>query len=210
MSKETREHLSSLMDGELSPEAGRFLTRRLGTDGELNATWQRYHLVRDCLRRPGQSVTYTRLSVDLDALDDAQPDAAGDTGDPRRKTPSWLRPLAGSAIAASVAVAAVLVAVNLNPTAPGPAAEPFTSPNSAGLAPLSQPASFNAANSPQRSLNRYLQRHNQVAGAVGQKGFVSLVPIVATVPEQVVEADGETAVTASDPQGEDAGRPDQP
>lgn len=208
MSKETREHLSSLMDGELSPEAGRFLTRRLGTDSELNATWQRYHLVRDCLRRPGQSMTYTRLSVDLDAIDGAEQTPASGTGR-RPGAPTWLRPLAGSAIAASVAVAAVLVALNLEPTTKGPVAEPFTSPNSAGPTPLSQPASFNPA-----QMNRYLQRHNQVAGAVGQKGFVSLVPIVATVPEQVVEP-GEVSAdpqadAAIDPGRTDAGRTEQP
>ncbi len=50
MSKETREHLSALVDGEISRETSRFLVRRLGTDSELRATWTRYHLVRDCLR----------------------------------------------------------------------------------------------------------------------------------------------------------------
>ena len=206
MSKETREHLSSLMDGELSPEAGRFLTRRLGADSELNATWQRYHLVRDCLRRPGQSVAYTRLSVDLDALDAVDEEAAGDMGR-HRGAPAWLRPLAGSAIAASVAVAAVLVAVNLDTPSAVPSAEPFASPNAVPVAPhlsLSQPASY------QQSMNRYLQRHNQVAGAVGQKGFVSPLPIIVTVPEQVVETDDASAELVPDTPSAGTGRPDQP
>ena len=34
MSKESLEHLSSLVDGELSREAGSFLTRRLFSDEE--------------------------------------------------------------------------------------------------------------------------------------------------------------------------------
>jgi sigma-E factor negative regulatory protein RseA len=206
MSKETREHLSSLMDGELSPEAGRFLTRRLGADSELNATWQRYHLVRDCLRRPGQSLTITQLNVDLDALDGGDEGAASGSGR-RPGVPAWLRPLAGSAIAASVAVAAVLVAVNLESPTSAPAAEPFASPNVGPVrreVPLSQPASY------QQSMNRYLQRHNQVAGAVGQKGFVSPSPIVLVVPEQVVEMDENSADSASAPPQTDAGRPDQP
>ena len=38
MTKETLEHLSSLMDGELSPEAGRFLARRMATDESLSLT----------------------------------------------------------------------------------------------------------------------------------------------------------------------------
>jgi sigma-E factor negative regulatory protein RseA len=205
MSKETREHLSSLMDGELSAEAGRFLTRRLGADGELNATWQRYHLVRDCLRRPGQSLTYTRLSVDLDAIDSDDLDVASDSA-PRPTAAAWLRPLSGMAIAASVAVAAVLVAVNLESPSPVPAAEPFASPNPVTIQrqlPLSQPASY------QQSMNRYLQRHNQLAGAVGQKGFVSPLPIIATVPEQVVETDDNPAESTSTPP-RDARGADQP
>ena len=53
MTTESREHLSCLMDGEISRETGRFLVRRLGADEDLCATWARYHLVRDCLRHGG-------------------------------------------------------------------------------------------------------------------------------------------------------------
>ena len=69
MSKEPLEHLSSLMDGELSRETSLFMTRRLSTDEALCATWERYHLIRDCIRQPGskQLVTglYTRVSASL-------------------------------------------------------------------------------------------------------------------------------------------------
>jgi sigma-E factor negative regulatory protein RseA len=50
MNIESKEHLSSFMDGEFSEETGRFLVRRLGADDSLRQTWARYHLVRDCLR----------------------------------------------------------------------------------------------------------------------------------------------------------------
>ena len=50
MSKKTLEHLSSLMDGETSQETGLFLTRRVCADRELSQTWERYHLIRDCMR----------------------------------------------------------------------------------------------------------------------------------------------------------------
>jgi hypothetical protein len=103
-------------------------------------------------------------------------------------------------------VAAVLVAVNLESPSPVPAAEPFASPNPVSIQrqlPLSQPASY------QQSMNRYLQRHSQLAGAVGQKGFVSPLPIIVTVPEQVVETDDGSAESAEAPP-RDAGRRDQP
>ena len=54
MSKETLEHISSFMDGEFSRETGLFLTRRLSADEELTASWERYHLIRDCIRYQGR------------------------------------------------------------------------------------------------------------------------------------------------------------
>ena len=59
MSDKTREHISSLMDGEVSAETGRFLLRRLGSDAELGATW-----AGDTRDRPGEL---------LDAIIDTTP-----------------------------------------------------------------------------------------------------------------------------------------
>lgn len=207
MSKETREHLSCLMDGELSSDAGRFVARRMGGDEALCDTWQRYHLIRDCLRRPGEALVLTQLSVDLEAA--APPPAA--TGSGRRPgMPGWLRPLAGGAIAASVAAAAVLVAINLQVPVEGPAGESFASPNTIRFnePPISQAASFNPASAAsQRSLNRYLMRHNQASGAMGQKGFLPYIPVVAGSAETVIETDA-AALEAAD-SASDAGR-DEP
>ena len=62
MNKETLEHISSLMDGELSRETGLFLTRRMSADRELCGTWERYHLIRDCMRQPGGNIPLVDLS----------------------------------------------------------------------------------------------------------------------------------------------------
>ena len=61
MNKESKEHLSSLMDGEVSQETGRFLVRRLGADGEWRQAWARYHLVRDCLRHQDGKIRMERM-----------------------------------------------------------------------------------------------------------------------------------------------------
>ncbi len=191
------------MDGELSSEAGRFLARRMGSEEALGATWQRYHLIRDCMRRPGESFALTRLSIDLEQLDleDEAPPAP-------RGLPRWLRPVAGTAIAASVAAAALLVTLNLDN---GPAAvspEPFASPNAPSPLRMaeSQPASYQAGSAAnQRSLNRYILRHNQAAVAVGQHGFVSFIPSVATAPMQVIEpAVGPVQVDEAPADGDDS------
>jgi len=67
MSKESLEHLSSLMDGELSRETGLFLTRRLSSDEEMCDTWERYHLIRDCIRQPGSKLAVTGLCAKVSA-----------------------------------------------------------------------------------------------------------------------------------------------
>jgi len=186
MSKETREHLSALVDGEISKETSRFLVRRLGADDELRETWTRYHLIRDCLRHQDDSMAGADLSERIGlALEDDQPVHIKSRALPNR----WLKPFAGMAIAASVALMAV---VTVGPGIPGGTqstgeladelqAKPFTSPQSRIAAPNSNQANFSAGavNSDQK-MNSYLLRHYQASGTTSGKNFVTFVPIVVT------------------------------
>jgi sigma-E factor negative regulatory protein RseA len=188
MSKESLEHLSSLMDGELSRETGLFMARRLSSDGELCGTWKRYHMIRDCIRRQGGLFTFADLSSGIrDALDRDTTRRAES-----RAARRWLKPVAGLAIAASVALVAI-IAIGPGPQTPeligdvagDTANQSFASPNPLPAVPISQPASFNPDNRIDRQaanarLNSYLVRHNQLARAAGSQGFVSFVPIVST------------------------------
>jgi len=185
MSKETREHLSALVDGEISRETSRFLVRRLGTDGELRATWTRYHLVRDCLRHQDGAIAEEDLCARVSlALENEQPGKAS-----RTLPTGWLKPATGLAIAASVALMAIVAVGPGIPGAPQAGGEladetqtvPFTSPQSLTPAPSSSQASFNGgANGRDSKMNSYLVRHYQATGATGNKGFVAFVPIVIT------------------------------
>jgi len=185
MSKETREHLSSLVDGEISRETGRFLIRRLGADEELRATWTRYHVVRDCMRRQDGGLA----GEDLCARVSKAIENAGPVKSSRRMPKAWLKPVAGVAVAASVALMAV-VAVGPSTTgtqqpsgelAGNAPAEQFTSPQSLTPAPYSTQASLNGqSNSPNRRMDSYLLRHYQATEATGGKEFVTFVPIVIT------------------------------
>lgn len=180
MSKETREHLSCLVDGEISRETGRFLIRRLGADEELRTTWTRYHLVRDCLRHQDGGIAEEDLCARVSqALANEPPGKHS-----RRLGTGWLKPVAGLAIAASVALMAV---VTVGPGAPGmpetggdlsggTAVEQFTSPQSLGRsAPtFSSQVSLNGAT----KMDSYFVRHYQAADSTGGKGFVRFVPIV--------------------------------
>ncbi len=193
MSKESLEHLSSLMDGELSRETGLFLTRRLSSDEEMCDTWERYHLIRDCIRQPGSKLAVTGLCVKVSASLDAEEAPTVSTWSNNR----WLKPVSGLAIAASVALMAIVV------TAPQPgeipatgdtalstaANQPFVSPNNLPLAPVSQAASYTpGSRAGSNHLNTYLLRHNQMARTAGRQGFVSFVPIVATPVVAAAEA----------------------
>lgn len=184
MSKESLEHLSSLMDGEMSRETGLFLTRRLASDDEMCDTWERYHLIRDCIRQPGSKLLVTGLCVRLMDAEEAHRQSSW-------RNNSWLKPVSGLAIAASVALMAIVVTAPQQGALPGGAGDtalstatnqPFVSPNTLAVSPQSQAASFSTSqqlNSNNR-LNAYLLRHNQMARTAGRQGFVSFVPIVAT------------------------------
>ena len=208
MSEESHEHLSSLMDGEISRETGRFLVRRLGADQELCSTWARYHLVRDCLRHHDGSLVSKGLSVKVrEAIEnEAAPKPAA------RRMADWLKPAAGLAVAASVALLAI-VAVGpgreaVSPVGEGSAAggvaESFTSPQALTPPPVSQQASLAGQQAGDNRMNAYLLRHYQATGSTGGKGFVTFVPIVIrSSTAQAAGADG-TGGTAREAETDEA------
>jgi len=208
MSKESLEHLSSLMDGELSRETGLFLTRRLSSDEEMCDTWERYHLIRDCIRQPGSKLAVTGLCVKVSASLDAEEASTVSTWSNNR----WLKPVSGLAIAASVALMAIVVTAPQSVEVPATgdtalstaANEPFVSPNNLPLAPVSQAASYTpGSRADSNRLNVYLLRHNQMARTAGRQGFVSFVPIVATpvvAAAEVAEEEHESTQSDSKPE----------
>ena len=105
MTQAQREHLSAGIDGELAREELRFLLRRFEHDTELGQVWTRYHVARDGLRQqlPALASVGFAARVEQAIAQEAQAGAG-------RRTPHWLRWSAGSAIAAGVAVAALMMA----------------------------------------------------------------------------------------------------
>ena len=104
MTDSQRENLSAGLDGELSKEELRFLLRRLDHDSTLQQAWSRYHVARDGLRRqlpPLASADFA--SRVMQAIERESVVVHG-------KRRHWLHWSAGGAIAASVAVAALMVA----------------------------------------------------------------------------------------------------
>ena len=125
MSKETLEQLSSFVDGELSQDSALFLARRLASDSELGKTWERYHLIRECMRRPGEALAVTSISVDLD-IDSSRSEVSGSAG-----MPGWLKPWPVSQLPhrwpqwpCSASLTAALQSVRHNPSWPSRSTAP--------------------------------------------------------------------------------------
>jgi sigma-E factor negative regulatory protein RseA len=184
MTESNQEHLSSLMDGELDAKAQEFLVRRLATDSSMSATWRRYHLVRACLHQEFSQPTC--IAERVSSALSGEPETAS----PR--FPAWLRPVAGSAIAASVALVAI-VGINANLVErqqqdvvveqSGFVSQPTSLDRT--FSQQAVPVSFSEASQEDRQrINTYVLRHNQ---AVGGGGFVSYLPIVTSTPTEASE-----------------------
>ena len=106
-SQDVRESLCAGVDGELSTEQWRFLLRRLDHDVSLRQVWARYHVVGDGLRRQLPPLASDGFAAGvMQAIEQETGQAAVVV--PRRHS-HWLRWSSGGAIAASVAVAALMI-----------------------------------------------------------------------------------------------------
>jgi sigma-E factor negative regulatory protein RseA len=105
MSDELRERLSALVDGELADVDSVHVLDRIAREPALKAVWERYHLVSDVLRNHLPAVSSFDLVDKVRQAVEAEPVSIR----PRRRFhTAVLKPVAGFALAASVAVVAVL------------------------------------------------------------------------------------------------------
>lgn len=180
MSESSREHLSSLIDGEVDRKGRKFLLRRLAGDAELQGVWNRMHAVRACLHKEGLagSDLVSRVAREIEAEPAPRPGAAT----------RWLRPVAGGAIAASVALMAIVgINSSMMEQGAGPDDEPgFVSQSTSLDQPFTRevtPVGYSEERdrrAQRQRISGYVLRHNQAAGSTG---FVSYVPIVTDLDE---------------------------
>lgn len=210
MNEQIHEQLSALMDGELERDQTRFLLKRLDGDAELPLRWARYHVTRQTLR--GHELVLCAGFADaVMARLDQEPTLH------LRTSHAWLRWGAGGAIAASVAVAALVLtrpgvdpagvvpgaSVARNTSAPGGpigsiaasarSSSTFQTPLLAPNAPVeTAPASFGTDLAEPMTLEPrmqpYLIRHYQAAGAVGQSNFVPYILLGAPQRDDAAQA----------------------
>jgi len=104
MSEQLREGLSALVDGETDEREAARLLDQLTRDAELKAAWERYHLMSDVLRNNPPLVSGEDLVERVRHSIDTEPVMFR----PRPPRAAALKPLAGFALAASIAVVAVV------------------------------------------------------------------------------------------------------
>jgi negative regulator of sigma E activity len=111
MTDQIREQMSALLDGELPRGEVDLLVRRMARDAELKRAFGNYVLAGESLRAPGGVMAgkgfAARVSAAIDAEEGGFPIATEPT--PSRAASRWRRPLAATAVAASAALAAVLL-----------------------------------------------------------------------------------------------------
>ncbi len=112
-----RQQLSAMLDGALSPDAARFMLRRLQHDVELASCWERWQVCGDVLRGQRNALLpadFAQCVARALANEHTAPAVTTMAAKPR-----WARWGGGAALAASVAVAALFV-VRQTPSAVDP------------------------------------------------------------------------------------------
>lgn len=182
MSTNDKEHISALIDGEDVIQNDKLLDELI-LNQEMQDIWSRYHLIGDCLRDnlPEQisNQVVTRVNEELRN----EPTVLA----PQKTKQFNFKPLAGFAIAASVAMVAVLTVQNNNennvvPNGPAIAvtntpAQSYSFPDAPVL-----PASVRNSDSPDQianqRLNNYLMNHNEYRSNGSMNGIMPYVRLV--------------------------------
>jgi sigma-E factor negative regulatory protein RseA len=109
MSEYLRDQLSAFIDGELPKHEIELLFKRLDGNAELRATLARYTLIGESLRtRSAEGPSRTFAERVRAAVRESGPLVAGSAGASRVQQWRWMKPLAGTAVAATVAAVAIL------------------------------------------------------------------------------------------------------
>ncbi len=174
MTDEIREQVSALVDDELDDLERPLLLGRLQRDAGLRACLGRYQLIGEVMRGGHAQVAGLGIAARVQAELDGEPVS---TPPPQVAARLW-KPLAGLAIAASVALVAVLSVQRVHaPQQATPALASSQAPDGAfvrvddGRWNRIEPAV-------EQRMNRYLVNHNEYAASRSMPGVMPYVRIV--------------------------------
>jgi sigma-E factor negative regulatory protein RseA len=181
MSDQIREQVSAFLDGELPNSESELLLKRLTRDADLRASFGRYALIGETLRGASRSPVSRGFAVRVNRAIDGEPGTAIPQA-MRTARGRWWKPVAGAAVAASVAAVAV-VALQERAVAPTVHAAPPVIAQNARPAQAKEalsyyippPAASNGASAvmPATRLTSYVFAHSNYVSGLGQGNVMS-------------------------------------
>ena len=193
MSDFKNEQISAFIDGESSDDHIDVIGKIMKSK-DMKDTWTRYHLIGDCLRGYlPEKITY-KVSENVSEILRDEPTVLA----PQKSSGINLKPVAGFAIAASVAMVAVFSVqkgnqidtstpsievaqnnTNIIPT--NPDANQFQNPRVLPAAVKKSDTPYSITN---QRLNNYLMNHNEYRSNASINGILPYVRIVTIEPQE--------------------------
>ncbi len=181
MNESNKEQLSAFIDGEHKTD---HVLDKLIHDEEMKQTWARYHLIGDCLRDNMPEQISNRVSQSVSQALQNEPTVLAPT-----KKQFNFKPLAGFAIAASVAMVAVFTIQTdndvISPSTNAPTIATITPAQTETFnfsQPQALPAAVTHSDTPEsianERLNNYLLNHNEYRSNAGMNGIMPYVRMV--------------------------------
>jgi len=175
MKPKLHEQLSALIDDELAPAEHALLVRRLAQDAALRQRLARYQLASDGLRNhlPGYVDAAFHLRVQAALQDEPAPQPG------TARLAGLFRPVAGVAMAASVAVVAVLALQSVRQEEPAAIPVVASAPEGGDYIRAARtPQSVTGSGIAAKGLDVYLVNHNEFAVNRGMQGMLPYVRLV--------------------------------
>jgi sigma-E factor negative regulatory protein RseA len=178
MSDEIREQLSALVDDELDDVERPLLLGRLERDRSLRQVLGRYQLIGEAMRGAGQVAALGVAERVKRALEQENPLPETDQDGTKAAGFSWLKPVAGLAVAASVAVAALLVVTSIQQPAVDEQRRVASGENVVTPAPVNEEVWERIEPRIDKRMAGYLVNHNEYAASRSVQGVMPYVRIV--------------------------------
>lgn len=175
MSEQIREQISALLDGELPEAEQRLLLERLERDPALRMHWSRYQLISDAVHQTLPPQIDLGFADRVMAALDEQPEHHRQ---PVNRLARAVKPLAGLAVAASVAVVAVLAVQQARTPDAGPGAVQVAANPPAPALPVTARTDIGVPVQNGSRLNAYVVNHSEYAASGGMPGMSPYVRIV--------------------------------
>lgn len=158
-----RQHISTLMDGELFDDEAEDLFDKLKRNPDAQEDWHMYHLISDVLRQPGR--LHADIGKTMRERLQAEPTVLAPRGATGQKA-RWFALSAAASVLALTLVAWLSVQVG-----------PDTMPR---MAAVQQPSAVRTASLPiNNGLNGYLMAHQEFSPSANVQGAASYMRTVA-------------------------------